>query len=56
MSQFCISVYKRQLDVIADMLDPERNNSGYKYLLNWELCYSPEYGFDSEKIDTSIFI
>jgi CRISPR-associated endonuclease/helicase Cas3 len=56
MSQFCISVYKKQLDSIADMLDPERSKYGFKFLLNWKLCYSPEYGFDSGKIDTSIFI
>lgn len=56
LSQFCISVYKKQLDAISSMLDPEKDKYGFKYLLNWELCYSPEYGFDSEKIDTSIFI
>jgi len=56
ISQFCISVYKKQLDSIADMLDPVKSKYGYKYLLNWTLCYSPEYGFDSKKIDTSIFI
>jgi CRISPR-associated endonuclease/helicase Cas3 len=56
MSQFCISVYRNQLDAIADMLDPEKSKYGYKYLLHWELCYSPEYGFDSDKIDTSRFL
>jgi len=56
MSQFSISVYKKQLDSISTFLDPEKNKYGFKYLLNWELCYSPENGFYSEKIDTSIFI
>ena len=56
ISQFCISVYKKQLDSISDMLDPNKSNYGLKYLLNWEHCYSPEYGFDSKKIDTSIFL
>jgi CRISPR-associated endonuclease/helicase Cas3 len=56
IAQFCVSVYKKQLDTIADMLDPEKSKYGYKYLLNWRLCYSPEYGFDSDKIDTSVFL
>lgn len=56
MAQFCISVYKKQLDTISTFLDPEKDKFGYKYLLNWEICYSPENGFDSKKIDTSIFI
>ncbi|MDP3912192.1 MAG: CRISPR-associated helicase Cas3' [Bacteroidota bacterium] len=56
MSQFCISVYKKQLDSIATFLDPGKDKLGFKYLLNWKMCYSPEYGFDSEKIDTSIFL
>ena len=56
MSQFCISVYKKQLDAIADMLHPEKSKYGYMYLLNWTLCYSVEYGFDAKKIDTSNFI
>lgn len=56
MSQFCISVYRKQLDVIATMLDPDKNKYGFKYLLNWKQCYSPEYGFDSKKIDISVFL
>jgi CRISPR-associated endonuclease/helicase Cas3 len=56
MSQFCISVYKKQLDTISSFLDLEKDKLGFKYLLNWELCYSPEYGFESKKIDTSIFL
>jgi CRISPR-associated endonuclease/helicase Cas3 len=56
LSQFCISVYKKQLDAISTFLDPEKDKFGYKYLSNWELCYSPEYGFDLQKIDTSIFL
>ena len=56
ITQFCISVYKNQLDAIVDMLDIEKNKCGYKYLSNWKLCYSPEFGFDSEKIDTSCFL
>jgi CRISPR-associated endonuclease/helicase Cas3 len=56
ISQFCISVSKKQLDAIADMLDPERDKYGYKYLLHWKLCYSPKYGFDSDKINTGVFL
>ena len=56
LSQFCISVYKKQLDAISTFLDPEKNKFGFKYLSNWELCYSREYGFDSLKIDTSMFL
>jgi len=56
MSQFSISVYRKQLEAIADMLQPEKSKYGFQYLLNWNLCYSPESGFDSEKVDTSYFI
>jgi len=56
MSQFCISVYKKQLDAISNMLDPDQSKYGFKYLLNWEQCYSPEFGFDSTKINTSVFL
>jgi len=56
MSQFSISVYRKQLEAIADMLHPDKSKYGFQYLLNWKLCYVPEYGFDSDKIDTSIFI
>jgi CRISPR-associated endonuclease/helicase Cas3 len=56
LSQFSISVYKKQLDTISTFLDPGKDKFGFKYLLNWKLCYSPEYGFDSKKVDTSIFI
>ncbi len=56
ISQFCISLYKKQLDAISTYLDPEKEKFGFKYLSNWNLCYTPEYGFDSKKIDTSIFI
>lgn len=56
MSQFSISVYKKQLNVISTFLDPERDKLGFKYLLNWNLCYLPEYGFDSKKIDASTFL
>lgn len=56
LSQFCISVYKKQLDSISTFLDPGKEKLGFKYLLNWNLCYSSECGFDSKKIDTSIFI
>ncbi|HQL12258.1 MAG TPA: hypothetical protein PK507_04525 [bacterium] len=56
MSQFSISVYRKQLEAIADMLQSDKGKYGLQYLLNWNLCYSPESGFDSEKIDTSYFI
>ena len=56
LSQFSISVYRKQLEAIGDMLDPDKNKYGFQYLLNWDLCYSPKYGFDSEKIDTINFI
>lgn len=56
LSQFCISVYKKQLDSISDMLDPDKSKYGFNYLLNWKQCYSPDYGFDSNKIDTSKFL
>jgi hypothetical protein len=56
MSQFCISVYKKQLDAISGMLDPYKSKYGFNYLLNWKQCYSPEYGFDSKKIEASIFL
>ena len=56
MSQFCISVYRKQLEAIGDMLYPDKSKYGFQYLLNWNLCYSSEYGFDSKKIDTNTFI
>ena len=56
LSQFCISIYKNQLDAISTFLDPEKDKLGFKYLSHWKLCYSPEYGFDSEKINTSLFL
>ncbi|MCE5173986.1 MAG: CRISPR-associated helicase Cas3' [Bacteroidales bacterium] len=56
MSQFCISVYKKQLDAISGMLDPYKSKYGFNYLLNWKQCYSPEYGFDSKKIEAGIFL
>jgi CRISPR-associated endonuclease/helicase Cas3 len=56
ISQFCISIYNKQLVAISDMLDFEKSKYGYQYLSNWKLCYSLEYGFDSDKIDTSVFL
>ncbi len=56
ISQFCISVYKKQLNLIGHLLDPEKEKSGYNYLLHWKECYSPFYGFDQNKIDTSVFL
>ena len=56
LSQFSISIYKKQLDIISTFLDPEKDKFGFRYLLNWKLCYSTEYGFDSKKIDTSMFL
>ena len=56
MAQFSISVYRKQLDAISTMLDPNESNTGYQYLLNYELCYSSEFGFDSQRIDTSNFL
>lgn len=56
MSQFSISVYRKQLDVIADFLHPEKSKYGYQYLLNWEACYSQEYGFDMEKINSNTLL
>lgn len=56
MSQFCISVYKNQLESIKNMLDPYFSKYGFQYLSNYELCYTPEWGFDSNKIDTSNFL
>jgi CRISPR-associated endonuclease/helicase Cas3 len=56
MSQFSISVYRKQLEAIADMLHPDKSKYGFQYLLNWDLCYSPEYGFDSRKVETNNFL
>ena len=56
MSQFSISIYSKQREAIGDMLHPDKGKYGFEYLLNWANCYSPEYGFDSLKIDTSIFL
>lgn len=56
MSQFSISVYRKQLEAIANMLHPDKSKFGFQYLSHWDLCYSPEYGFDSKKIDLSYFI
>ncbi len=56
MSQFCISIYKTQLNLVSHLLDPEKEKLGYKYLLHWEDCYSTLYGFDQNKIDTSVFL
>lgn len=56
VSQFCISVYTKQLEAIKNMLDPEMSKFGFQYLLNHDLCYTTEYGFDSFKIDTSNFL
>lgn len=56
MSQFCISIYKKQLETIQDMLDLKRCETGYLYLLNWKQIYSTEFGFDQDKIDVSNFL
>lgn len=56
MSQFSISIYRKQLDSISSMLDPEKSKFGFQYLLNHDLCYTPECGFDSNNIDTSNFL
>lgn len=56
MSQFCISIYRKQLDSLVHLLHPEKSKYGFNYLLHWDLCYSPEYGFDSQKINTSYFM
>lgn len=56
MSQFSISIYRKQREAIGDMLHPDKRKYGFEYLLNWANCYSPEYGFDSNKIDTGIFL
>lgn len=56
MSQFSISVYRKQLEAIANMLHPDKSKYGFQYLLNWDLCYSLEYGFDSKKVETSVFL
>jgi CRISPR-associated endonuclease/helicase Cas3 len=56
LSQFCISIYRKQLEAISDMLEPKKSNLGFQYLLNYELCYSSEFGFDSKKVDTSNFL
>lgn len=56
ISQFCISIYKKQLDAIETFIDPEKSKYGYKYLSNWKLCYSPENGFDNDKVDLSSFL
>ena len=56
MSQFSISIYRKQLESINSMLEPEKSKFGFQYLLNHDLCYSPEWGFDSNKIDTSNFL
>ncbi len=55
MSQFTISIYRKQLEAIGDMLHPNKSKYGFQYLLNWHLCYSPEYGFDLKNIETSNF-
>ena len=56
MSQFSISVYRKQLEAIGDMLHPDKSKYGFQYLLNWEKCYSQEYGFDMEKINSNSFL
>lgn len=56
LAQFSISIYKKQLDSINNMLEPEKSKFGFQYLLNHNLCYTSEYGFDSNKIDTSNFL
>ena len=56
MSQFCISVYRKQLEAVDNMLHPDKSKYGFQYLLNWDLCYSPEFGFDSGKVETSVFL
>lgn len=55
MSQFSISVYRKQLDAINDMLHPDKSKYGLHYLLNWDLCYSPEYGFNPQHIELRYF-
>ena len=56
ISQFCISVYRKQIEAIGDMLHPDKQKYGFQYLLHWDLCYSPIYGFDAKKVETSNFI
>lgn len=55
MSQFCISIYRQQLEAIEDMFHPDKSKYGFQYLLNWDLCYSPKYGFDLKTIERSNF-
>jgi len=56
ISQFSISIYRKQLEAIADMLHPDKSKYGFQYLLHWDLSYSQDYGFDSLKVDTTKFL
>jgi len=56
ISQFCVSLYGKQIDSLSTLIDPTISKYGLMYLLNWNLCYSSEFGFNNKQIDTNIFL
>ncbi len=56
MSQFMLSIFKNQKEVIKEYCDIEKEKYGISYLLHWKNIYSFEDGFDMEKINEDIFL
>ncbi len=56
MSQFMLSIFKNQKEVLKEYCDIEKEKYGIKYLSNWEDIYSYEDGFDMDKINGDIFL
>lgn len=56
MSQFMLSIFKNQKEVLKEYCDIEKEKYGINYLLNWGDIYSYEGGFDIKKINGDIFL
>jgi CRISPR-associated endonuclease/helicase Cas3 len=56
MSQFLLSIFNNQKEVLKEYCDFEKEKYGINYLLNWEDIYSYEEGFNMEKINGDIFL
>ncbi|MEA3447346.1 MAG: CRISPR-associated protein, partial [Bacteroidota bacterium] len=56
LSRFTISVYPTMLEKLSDKFDQEKEQYGYKYLLNYEGNYNMETGFNTDNIDSDVIL
>ncbi len=56
MSRFTIPVYPKMLEKLSDKFDQEKEQYGYKYLLNYDGNYSMETGFSIDKVDSDVIL